>query len=123
MRWIVLSTVLLFGVGVGVAPVPHFAEDGSEISDYLASAAQFEAHLSGASYSASPKEPLPPSHPIPDDVDCLFCLLLVAPATVGGVPPVPLGDASTTPPQLAELAREESSNPSKANPARAPPHA
>lgn len=121
MHRTVLATMLLFGVGVGVAPVPHFAEDGSEISEHLAAVVEFEAHASGWSYSAAPGQPLPPSHPIPDDIDCLFCLLLVAPATSGVTVSEPTWDAATTSPRLVELALDESSILSRANPARAPP--
>lgn len=123
MRWTVLATVLFFGMGVGVAPVPHFAEDGGEISDYLAAVAEFEAHAVGVGHSVLPGEPLPPNHPVPDDVDCLFCLLLVAPATVGELAPAPLWDASTTTPESGEFTRAGSFDACRANQARAPPHA
>jgi hypothetical protein len=50
-RWAVAAAMLVFGMGVGVAPVLHLAEDGEEINEFLAAVAEFQASVRPGSES------------------------------------------------------------------------
>ncbi len=118
-RWAVFVAMVAYAMGVGVAPALHFAEDGAEVSAYLAVLTEFHA----ADDHAAEQPPPPPSHHVPDGVDCLFCQVLSAPADPGLVgPPALETPASAMTPTLGRTLRPEAP-PSRTSRARAPPHA
>ncbi len=113
--------MLVFGMGVGVAPVLHLAEDGEEVNEYLAAFADFQAASAEDPGLGHEHAPHPPSHHVPDDVDCLFCQLLVSPTVTSSGDLSPNWVLTVREVVAAPVLRDISSAPSGAHSARAPP--
>ncbi len=110
-RWVFLLATIVYTLAAGLAPAVHFSEDGEEFSAYLA--------LLVAS-DGTGEAPAPPPPHNPDDLDCLFCQVLTAPAQVADVdlPQVALRPTSPG----FELPTDPVATPGRLAPgARAPP--
>jgi ferredoxin-NADP reductase len=113
--------MLVFSMGVGVAPVLHLAEDGEEINEFLAAVAHFQEASAQDLSLGDEHAPHPPSHHVPDDVDCLFCQLLVSPTVTSSGDLSPNWDLTVGEVVTVPALRDTSSALSGANSARAPP--
>ncbi len=120
-RWVVAAAMLVFGMGVGVAPVLHLAEDGEEINQFLTAVAEFQEASAEDPDLGDQHAPRPPSHHVPDDVDCLFCQLLISPTVTSSGDLSPNWDLTVGEVVTVPALRDTSSALSGANSARAPP--
>lgn len=118
-RWVFAAAALAYVLAMVVAPAQHFAEEGSELSAFLADV-EHVAHGSAPDPRSPEDAPAPfPDHG-PDELDCLFCQVLSVPAhpAAGDLPSVASfameleAPAATHPVPTA---------PFRANGARAPP--
>ncbi len=123
-RWAVALAMVVYAMGAGVAPIFHFAEDGAEVNEYLVAMSEFHGADAHAADDAPRGEPLPPPHHVPDDVDCLLCLVMTSPAGVESPELAPDGGIASP---VAIPFQADSFGPTqalpRANPARAPPRA
>ena|GEM_PF-3131960 len=118
-RWVLAAAALAYVLAMVVAPAQHFAEEGSELSAFLADI-QHAAHGSELDQRSPEDSPAPfPDHG-PEELDCLFCQVLSAPANPAG------GDLASVAsfaagPDAPVATHPAPAAPFRANGARAPP--
>ncbi len=118
-RWVFAAAALAYVLAMVVAPAQHFAEEGSELSAFLADV-EHVAYDSAPDQRPSEDAPAPfPDHG-PDELDCLYCQVLSVPAhpAAGDLPRVA---SFATELEAPTATHPVPTGPFRANGARAPP--